>query len=78
MPGKKIKTGQIRGTVEWFDAFKGNGYIRTDDGNLVLLTYKELPIQNGDFIVPKKGQKVIFYIESGVRGPEAKNLKIIN
>jgi cold shock CspA family protein len=77
MATKKNKSQQTTGLVEWFDSFKGIGYIRTEDGNLIMVTYKDLPIRNGDFVVIRKGQKVMFNIQTGIRGPEAKDIKII-
>ncbi len=76
MPNNAIKTGLISGTVQWFDTLKGIGFIKTDEGNLIYVNYKDLPIRNGDFVVLKTNQRVLFEIKSGQRGPEAKNIKI--
>lgn len=75
MPNKSIKKGLISGTVQWFDTLKGLGYIRTDEGNLIYVSYVDLPIKDGDFVVLKPNQRVLFKIITGPRGPQAKNIK---
>ncbi len=68
----------ISGTVQWFDSIRGIGYIKTDEGNLVFVNYTDLPIKNGNFIVLKTNQRVIFDITIGSRGPQAINIQISN
>lgn len=77
MPTKNIKSESISGTVQWFDAIKGVGFIKTDEGNLIYVNYTDLPIKNGNFIVLIPNQRVIFDINIGNRGPQAKNIQIV-
>ncbi|MEA3450665.1 MAG: cold shock domain-containing protein [Bacteroidota bacterium] len=77
MPRNSIKKGLIKGTVQWFDTLKGIGIIKTDEGNLIYVNYRDLPIKDGDFVVLKSNQKILFEIKNGHRGPQAKNIQFI-
>lgn len=78
MPNKKINTKGHSGIVEWFDPLKGVGYIKTDEGNFVAVNYKDLPIKDGQFVLLRKNQKVLFDIYMGEMGAQAKNINIVN
>ena len=78
MPEKKVKSNSITGTVEWFDPIKGIGYIKTDEGNLVAVTYRDLPIKDGDFELLRKNQRIRFDIYEGEMGIQAKNITSLN
>lgn len=67
----------ITGVVEWFDTTQGVGYAKTDEGNYVKITYKSLPIKNGDFVIVKPKDKIRFEIIMDENGPVAKNIQII-
>lgn len=77
MPKSIVKSKAVGGIVQWFDSIRGIGFIKTDEGNLVFVNYTDLPIKNGNFIVLKPNQKVVFDIKLGARGPQAKNIKIV-
>jgi len=70
------QTKDIKGTVKWFDTTKGIGFLLSEAGNDIFVNYSDLPIKNGKFVSLESGQKVIFDIEEGNRGPQAKNIKI--
>ncbi len=77
MPEQKsnnVLTGQV---VE-FNYTLGYGTIQAQD-KLIVFTYRNLPIKDGKFIVPQKGQIVEFQVEQDrFYGLIAKNIKIIN
>lgn len=74
---KLTKNTNIKGRVKWFDTTKGFGYIRTEAGSDIFVNYSDLPIKNGRFLTLEPNQVVVFDIEEGTRGPQAKNIKIV-
>jgi CspA family cold shock protein len=62
------------GTVKWFDAKKGYGFINRDDGDDVFVHYSA--IQGEGFRSLEDGQKVEFEVVQGRKGLEAKNLSL--
>jgi CspA family cold shock protein len=62
------------GTVKWFDAKKGYGFINRENGEDVFVHYSAI---NGDgYRVLKDGQKVEFEVVQGKKGLEAANLTV--
>ena len=64
------------GTVKWFDAKKGYGFISdtaTDGAKDYFVHFSE--IQTDGFKTLEEGQKVEFEIGEGTKGPVAKNVK---
>ncbi|MBN2893347.1 MAG: cold-shock protein [Bacteroidales bacterium] len=78
MPDLNVNSVSVYGIVQWFDSIRGIGFIKTEAGNMVFVNYTDLPIKNGNFIVLRPNQKVVFDISVGSRGPQAKNIKIVN
>ncbi len=62
----------MQGSVKWFNAQKGYGFIEVDDGKDVFVHYSE--IQGDGFKTLEEGQKVEFDIVEGNRGPQAANV----
>ncbi|RKP55130.1 cold shock domain-containing protein [Cohnella endophytica] len=62
----------MRGTVKWFNAEKGYGFISIDDGNDVFVHFSA--IQGDGFKTLEEGQAVEFEITQGNRGPQASNV----
>ncbi|PYI56392.1 cold shock domain-containing protein [Paenibacillus flagellatus] len=62
----------MKGTVKWFNAEKGYGFIRSDDGEDVFVHYSA--IQGDGFKSLDEGQEVEFDKVSGERGPQAANV----
>ena len=60
------------GSVKWFDAKKGFGFINREDGDDVFVHYSA--IQGEGYRVLKDGQKVEFEVVEGRKGLEAANL----
>jgi len=61
------------GTVKWFNAEKGFGFIATEGGNDVFVHFTA--IQGDGFKTLEEGQKVTFDIINGNRGPQAANVR---
>ena len=61
------------GTVKWFNADKGFGFITGEDGNDVFAHFSA--IQTDGFKTLDEGQKVTFDVEDGPRGPQAVNIQ---
>lgn len=60
----------MKGTVKWFNAAKGFGFISTEDGEDVFVHYSALE-ETGEFRTLDEGQAVEFEIVEGVKGPQA-------
>jgi CspA family cold shock protein len=62
------------GSVKWFDAKKGYGFINRQDGEDVFVHYSA--IKGDGYRVLKDGQKVEFEVVEGRKGLEAANLSL--
>ena len=60
------------GTVKWFNADKGFGFITGEDGNDVFAHFSA--IQGDGFKTLEEGQAVTFDVEEGQRGLQATNI----
>lgn len=60
------------GTVKWFNAEKGYGFIQVENGDDVFVHYSA--IQEEGFKTLEEGQEVSFEIIEGDRGPQAANV----
>lgn len=61
-----------KGTVKWFNAEKGFGFITQENGTDVFAHFSE--IQSNGFKSLDEGQKVSFDLEQGQRGLQATNI----
>lgn len=60
------------GTVKWFNAEKGYGFISRESGDDVFVHFSA--IQGKGFKTLEEGQNVSFEIEDGPRGKQASNV----
>lgn len=60
------------GTVKWFNASKGFGFIEQDNGNDVFVHHSA--IQGEGYKSLDEGQRVSFDIVEGPKGPAAANV----
>lgn len=58
-----------RGTVKWFNAQKGYGFISPESGKDVFVHHSE--IQGDGYRTLEEGQAVEFEITEGAKGPQA-------
>lgn len=61
-----------QGTVKWFNAKKGFGFLSDNEGNDVFVHFSALNMDG--FKVLEEGQKVSFDIVNGEKGPQAANV----
>lgn len=61
-----------QGTVKWFNAEKGFGFISTEGGSDVFVHFSA--IQSEGYKTLEEGQKVEFDIVEGAKGPQAANV----
>jgi len=63
------------GTVKWFNATKGYGFIGRDDGEDVFVHFSN--IQGDGYKSLEDGQRVEFDVAPGRKGEEAQNVRPI-
>jgi len=61
-------SNKMTGSVKWFDAGKGFGFITPADGSKDVFVHFSA-IQSNDFKTLDEGQQVEFNIEQGQKGP---------
>jgi len=62
------------GTVKWFNASKGYGFITpTDGGDDVFAHYSAIEMDG--YKTLKEGQTVEFEVQQGPKGPQASNIR---
>ncbi|MCP3426656.1 MULTISPECIES: cold-shock protein [Rothia] len=64
------------GTVKWFDAEKGFGFIATDDGSDDVFVHFSA-IEGNGYRELAEGQKVEFESESSPKGMQAKSVRAL-
>jgi CspA family cold shock protein len=60
---------RIEGTVKWFNAVKGYGFIGIEEGDDVFVHFSAIQMEG--FKKLEEGQQVEFIIESGPKGQQA-------
>jgi CspA family cold shock protein len=63
---------RIQGTVKWFNATKGYGFIAREGGEDVFVHYSA--IQSDGYRTLNEGQRVEFTLERGPKGLQASNV----
>ncbi|MCU1438858.1 MAG: cold-shock protein [Naasia sp.] len=62
-----------QGTVKWFNAEKGFGFITVDDGQDVFVHYSAIDMQGYKSL--EEGQAVTFEVGAGAKGPQAESVR---
>jgi CspA family cold shock protein len=65
----------MKGTVKWFNAEKGFGFITTEEGNDVFAHYSQ--IQKDGFKTLEEGQEVEFNVVEGQKGLQAEEITVV-
>jgi cold shock protein len=63
---------RVQGTVKWFDATKGYGFIEQEGGKDVFVHHSA--IESNGFATLNDGQRVEFTVEQGQKGLQARNV----
>lgn len=63
---------RVNGTVKWFNATKGYGFIEREGGNDVFVHHSAIQMQG--YATLQEGQRVEFSVEQGAKGPSAVNV----
>ena len=64
------------GTVKWFNAEKGFGFISPEDGSQDVFAHYSA-INSSGYRYLEENQKVSFDVEQGPKGPQAVNIQAI-
>ena len=67
--------GMVQGTVKWFNAEKGFGFIEPDDGGADVFVHFSAIADQGGFRSLDEGQRVEFETSQGQRGPQADDVR---
>ncbi len=59
------------GTIKWYNAQKGFGFIEVDGENDIFIHRSQVP----EGLYLNEGDKVTFDVEEGQKGPQAVNVK---
>ena len=62
----------MNGTVKWFNAEKGFGFITTEEGNDVFVHFSQ--IEKEGFKTLEEGEEVEFNVVEGEKGLQAENV----
>ncbi|HLD92931.1 MAG TPA: cold-shock protein [Anaerolineales bacterium] len=63
---------RVTGTVKWFNATKGFGFIQQDEGEDVFVHYSA--ISGEGYRTLEEGQRVEFVVVQGQKGPQAQDV----
>jgi CspA family cold shock protein len=71
------RTGETmaNGTVKWFNAEKGFGFITVDGGGQDVFVHYSAIEMNG-YKSLEEGQQVVFEVGSGAKGPQAESVRL--
>ena len=64
-----------KGTVKWFNAEKGFGFITSEEGKDLFVHFSE--IQKEGFKTLEEGENVTFDVKEGQKGRQAANVVVV-
>ncbi len=67
---------RVTGTVKWFNASKGYGFISREGGEDVFVHYSSIR-DTGGFRSLEEGQEVEFTLGEGKKGPQAQDVTVL-
>lgn len=65
----------MTGTVKWFNAEKGYGFIKDEEGKDIFVHFSS--INSDGYKTLEEGQKVTYDLVERDRGPQAKNVTVV-
>lgn len=65
----------MTGTVKWFNAEKGYGFIKDEEGKDIFVHFSS--INSDGYKTLEEGQKVTYELVESDRGPQAKNVTVV-
>ncbi len=72
----KTNTSRVNGTVKFFDARRGYGFLAAPDGSDVFVHHSKLQGRGSGRPFLRKGERVVFDLAAGRRGQEACNVEV--
>jgi CspA family cold shock protein len=70
----RVMANRVQGTVKWFNAAKGYGFISRDGGRDLFVHYSAIQDAGNGFRTLNEGDVVEFDVEEGQKGPQATNV----
>jgi cold shock protein len=68
-------TTEMRGTVKWFNAAKGFGFVVVPDGGKDVFIHVSV-LEQGGIANLAEGQAVVMQVAQGMKGPEAVSIRL--
>lgn len=65
----------MTGTVKWFNAEKGYGFIKDEEGKDIFVHFSS--INSDGYKTLEEGQKVTYDLVESDRGPQGKNVTVV-
>ena len=65
---------RVSGTVKWFNASKGYGFIAWEGGKDVFVHFSAIQDPNNGYRSLNEGDRVEFSVEDSAKGPQAANV----
>ena len=70
-----LEYGMAQGTVKWFNAEKGYGFITVEGGGQDVFVHYSA-IEGNGYKSLEEGQLVVFEVGSGAKGPQAEAVRV--
>lgn len=69
---------RVNGTVKWFNAAKGYGFISREGGKDLFVHFSSIQDAGNGYRSLNEGDQVEFDVEEGQKGPQATNVAKVN